>query len=37
GVLSFAEFGLIADDLKRERFGEVSELLCDFAEVIEGR
>jgi hypothetical protein len=37
GVLSFAEFGLIADDLKRERFGEVSELLCDFAELIEGR
>ena len=37
GVLSFAEFGLIADDLKRERIMEVTDLLCDFAEVVEGR
>ena len=37
GVLSFAELGLIADDLKRERIIEVTELLCDFAEVVEGR
>jgi hypothetical protein len=37
GVLSFAEFGLIADDLKRERFLEITELLCDIAEVVEGR
>lgn len=36
-VLSFAELGLIADDLKRERIIEVTELLCDFAEVVEGR
>lgn len=37
GVLSFAEFGLIADDTKRERFLEITELLCDLAEVVEGR
>ena len=37
GVLSFAEFGLIADDLKRERFLEITEVLCDLAEVVEGR
>lgn len=37
GVLSFAELGLIADDLKRERIVEVTDLLCDFAEVVEGR
>lgn len=40
GVLSFAEFGLIADDLKRERIMEITELLCDLAEVaevVEGR
>ena len=37
GVLSFAEFGLIADDLKRERIMQVTDLLCDFAEVVEGR
>jgi len=35
--LSFAEFGLIADDLKRERIMEITELLCDLAEVVEGR
>lgn len=35
-VLSFAEFGLIADDTKRERFLEITELLCDLAEVVEG-
>lgn len=37
GVLSFAEFGLIADDASRERFLEITELLCDLAEVVEGR
>ncbi|WP_162026154.1 MULTISPECIES: hypothetical protein [unclassified Lentimonas] len=37
GVLSFAELGLIADDLKRERIIEITDLLCDFAEVVEGR
>lgn len=37
GVLSFAEFGLIADDSKRERFQEITELLCDLAEIVEGR
>ena len=37
GVLTFAEFGLIADDVKRERFMEITELLCDLAEVVEGR
>jgi hypothetical protein len=37
GVLSFAEFGLIADDLKREHFLEITEVLCDLAEVVEGR
>ena len=37
GVLSFAEFGLIADDTKRERFLEMSELICDLAEAVEGR
>ena len=37
GVLSFAEFGLIADDLTRERFLEITDLLCDLAEVVEGR
>ena len=37
GVLSFAEFGLIADDLKREKFEKCTDLLCDLAEVIEGR
>lgn len=36
-VLSFAEFGMIADDAKRERFLEITELLCDIAEVVEGR
>ena len=36
-VLSFAEFGLIAEDAKRERFLEIAELLCDVAEVVEGR
>lgn len=37
GVLSFSEFGLIADDAKRERFLEITELLCDLAAVVEGR
>jgi hypothetical protein len=37
GVLSFGEFGLIADDLKREQFEKATDLLCDLAEVIEGR
>jgi hypothetical protein len=37
GVLSFAEFGLIADDTKRENFLALTELLCDLAEVVEGR
>lgn len=37
GVLSFSEFGLIADDTKRERFLQLTELMCDLAEVVEGR
>jgi hypothetical protein len=37
GVLSFAEFGLISNDMERERFVEMTELLCDLAEVVEGR
>ena len=37
GVLSFSEFGLIADDAKRERFLQLTELMCDLAEVVEGR
>ena len=37
GVLSFAEFGLIADDLKRERIMEITDVLCNWAEVVEGR
>jgi hypothetical protein len=37
GVLYFSEFGLIADDIKRERFEQVTEFLCLLAEVIEGR
>ena len=37
GVLSFAEFGLIAEDAKRERFLEMAELICDLAEAVEGR
>jgi hypothetical protein len=37
GVLSFAEFGLIAEDAKRERFLEMAELICDLAEAIEDR
>jgi hypothetical protein len=35
GVLSFAEFGLIADDRKRERFEQIAEVLCDLAEIVE--
>lgn len=35
GVLSFAEFGLIADDRKRQRFEEIAEVLCDLAEFVE--
>ncbi len=37
GVLSFSEFGLIADDTKRERFLQLTELMCDLAEVVEVR
>ena len=37
GVLCFAEFGLIADDPKRQRFEQIAELLCDLAEIIENR
>lgn len=37
GVLSFAEFGLIADNAKRERFLEMTELICDVAEAVEDR
>ena len=37
GVLSFSEFGLIADDAKRERFLQLTELICDLAEAVEGR
>ena len=37
GVLSFSEFGLIADDTKREHFLQLTELMCDLAEVVEGR
>ncbi len=37
GVLSFSEFGLIADDTKRERFLQLTELMCDLAEAVEGR
>jgi hypothetical protein len=37
GVLSFAEFGLIADDEKRERFETHTDFLCLLAEVIEGK
>ena len=37
GVLSFSEFGLIADDAKRERFLQLTELMCDLAEVVEVR
>ena len=37
GVLSFSEFGLIADDTKRERFLQLTELMCELAEVVEGR
>jgi hypothetical protein len=37
GVLSFAEFGLIADDVKRERFEEIADVLCDLAEVVDGK
>ena len=35
GVLSFAEFGLIADDRKRQRFEQIGDLLCDLAEMVE--
>ena len=37
GVLSFSEFGLIADDTKRERFLQLTELMCDLAEAVEVR
>lgn len=37
GVLSFSEFGLIADNIKRERFLQLTELMCDLAEAVEGR
>ena len=37
GVLSFSEFGLIADDTKRERFLQLTELICDLAEAVEVR
>jgi hypothetical protein len=37
GVLSFSEFGLIADDTKRERFLQLAELICDLAESVESR
>lgn len=37
GVLSFTEFGLIADTETRERFEKVTDLLCLLAEVVEGR
>ena len=36
-VLSFEEFGLIADDPTRERYMEITEVLCQLAEVVEGR
>jgi hypothetical protein len=35
--LSFSEFGLIADDTKRERFLQLTELICDLAEAVEVR
>lgn len=37
GVVSYSEFGLISDDLRRERFMAITELLCDLAEVVDGR
>ena len=36
-VLSFEEFGLIADDQTSERYMEITEVLCQLAEVVEGR
>ena len=37
GMMVYTKFGLIADDVERERFKTVTELFCDLAEVIEGR
>ena len=36
GVMAYAELGLIADDATRERFAEVVEFFCEFAEAVEG-
>ena len=37
GVLVFAEMGLIADDVARERFEQITDTFCDLAEVLEGK
>jgi len=37
GVLSFSEFGLIAEDAKRERYMEITEVLYQLAEAVEAK
>jgi hypothetical protein len=37
GVLSFTEFGLIANDETRERFEEITDFFCLLAEEVEAR
>ena len=32
GIIAYTEIGLIADDITRERFERLVEILCDFAE-----
>lgn len=36
GTIAFAKLGLIAEDATRLKFEEAVELLCDFAEAVEG-
>lgn len=36
GTIAYTEFGLIADDKARERYEKAAEVLCDFAETLEG-
>ena len=37
GTMAYAEVGLIANDTTRQRFEEMVEFLCDFAEAVESR
>ncbi len=37
GMMVYTKFGLIANEIERERFEKVVELFCDLSEVLEGR